>query len=254
MTPASSFGGSILQFVHEAYSCFSEADEGSIDNRSVMRYFNNQLFRYFQPDINGYTLIFLVPPPFSFLEETSIDILKSIQKYITFAAIDFTPPSTDVASSVVSSRSGGFPFATEVSTSNQCSVTYLDNKDLSIYSFHSGWIEYIRGMLDGVIPGTSPDSFPQQLLPDSKGSVEFGIDYLGSIYVVKYHPSMQKIKYVGKCTGVYPQMLSAKEILGQRTTNEITTIPVNYNCAWYEETLQSSHPIWSELEKIISIF
>lgn len=254
INPASSFGGQLLSFVHEAYTSFCLSGEGEIDNSSVMKYFNNQLFKYFQPDINGYILVFFVPPPFTLLNKADRDKLKGIQKFMTFAAIDFTPPTIEVTSSNVATRSGGMPFATEVSSTNQISVTYLDNKDLSIFAFHSGWIEYIRGMLDGVIPDVAPDSFPKNLLPDDDGIIEDGIDYIGSLFIVKYDPSMQQIKYIGKCTGIYPQNSSPKEIIGQRSTNELSTLPITYNCVYYEETLQSTHPIWTEFKQVISVF
>lgn len=254
IVPASSFGGTVSQFVHNAYTCFVKQSEGEMDSSPVMKYFNNMLFKYFQPDINGYTLVFFVPPTFILLGKDAENILKSVQKFMTFAAVDFTPPSIEVASSVVAPRSGGMPFATEISPTAQCSITYLDNSSLSIYSFHAGWIEYIKGMLEGIIPDIEPDSFPKELLPDDDGKVSHGIDYTGSAFVVKYDPSMQGIRYIGKCTGIYPQGISAKEILGSRAANELTTIPITYNCTYYEETLQSSHPIWDELKSLIAIF
>ena len=252
--PSSSFGGSVSQFVHNAYTCFVKAEPGEIDSSPVMKYFNNMLFKNFQPDITGYTLVFFVPPVFKLLGPDAESTLKSIQKFMTFAAIDFTPPTIEIASSVVAARSGGMPFATEVSATQQCSITYLDNSSLSIYSFHSGWVEYIKGMLEGIIPATEPDTFPKELLPDDDGKVSHGIDYTGSAFIVKYDPSMQGIRYLGKCTGIYPQNISSKEILGSRTTNELTTIPITYNCVHYEETLQSHHPIWEELKSLIAIF
>lgn len=254
MTPPSSFGGPILNFANDVYYTFTTPGEGEIDNRNVLKYFNNQLFKNFQPDINGYSLIFFVPPPFTCLSPIDLDKMKGIQKFMTFAAIDFSPPTIEVTSSNVAARVGGMPFATEVGTTNQLSITYLDNKDLSIYSFHSGWIDYMKGMLDGLIPDCEPDSFPDDLLPNDDGFINSGLDYAGACYIVKYSPSMQQIKYIGKCTGIYPQSISAKEIIGQRSTNELTTVPIVYSCVYYEETLQSNHPIFGELKKLISVF
>jgi hypothetical protein len=39
--------------------------------------------------------------------------------------------------------------------------------------------------------------------------------------------------YIGKCIGVFPQSLPSKELIGQRTSNELTTLPFNYFCAAY---------------------
>ena len=244
MGKAESFGGAVLQFVHEAYTC---------NLRPELKYFNHELFNQFNPDINGYVLIFFVPPPFTLLPDSET-ILTELKKFITFAAVDFTPPQIEIVASEVSGRSGGVPFASELSSTPDCSVTYLDNDRLSIYSFHSGWIEYIHGLVNGIITGPNGE-FPKDLLPDEFGNIKNGLDYVGSFFIVKYNPSMDKIVYVSKCTGVWPRTTPSKELIGQRTSNELVTLPYQYKVTKFEEALSNNHPIWMELEKkVLSVF
>jgi hypothetical protein len=59
------------------------------------------------------------------------------------------------------------------------------------------------------------------------------IDYAASAYIVKYRTDLRTISYIGKAIGFFPQTLPSKELLGQRTTNELTTLPFSYFCAAY---------------------
>lgn len=209
-------------------------------NKSVLTYFYKQLYNDFNPDITGYTLIFMVPPDLSgyrikygtsvYGQDDPSSQIGEITNFVTFAAIDFTPPQSQVNSDTVKARSGGMPYATEVAESEQCSITFIDNSNLDIYTFHHLWIEYIREILDGSL---SPSD---EYITENNDKYRM-VDYFGSIYVVKYFPNMKDIKFVAKCTGVFPQALPSKEIIGNRTTNELTTIPFTYFCTNYRECL-----------------
>ena len=216
---------------------------GSFDDNGPMQFFNKQLALDFNPDINGFSLCFFIPPPFLGLDETSqldqkyIDFIRLL---VVFSAMDFTPPVRQVQLEKASARTGGIAYATEVEPSDQCSVSYVDNTDLDIFNFHSCWIDYMHDLMLGYI------EVPAEYL--SPGAGNYGaLDYAGSIYIVRYDFSMKNILYVGKCTGVYPTSLPNKEIIGQRSSNELSVIPITYSTGWYEETFQASHPIISEL-------
>ncbi len=213
---------------------------------SVVAYLSNNMMRDYNPDINGYTLIFFVPPALSGLKEDQHDIykpghlvaqhdkstdkkLKVISDFMTFAAIDFTPPQEQVNTDKISSRSGAIPYATEITTSEQVAVTYIDNMDLAIYKFHQIWVHYIWEIIEGKIRPS--DEFIQASQTNERNFA--AIDYAGSFYIVKFKPDMQTVSYIGKCVGVFPQSLPSKELIGQRTSNELTTLPFNYLCAAY---------------------
>ena len=210
---------------------------------NVMKYFNTQLIQEFNPDINGYTLAFMVPPDLSGLN-ISEPVLENFSKLIPFASVDFNPPDRQILSETVNHRSGAMPYAVDISNGEQCTVTYIDNGELDIFSFHHIWIEYMKELLEGLISPASKYIDP--------GSEYYGaLDYATSLYFVKYDPTMTEIKYIGKATGIYPQNEPIKEILGQRTANELTTITFTYFCAYYHECMNNpSHWIYKELEQL----
>lgn len=238
------------------------------DNK-LLRFFNQMLLYNYSPDINGYTLLFMVPPDLSGLSVDQPDpqtgfyggnskglfvkmdgvrsSLNEVSKFVTFSAVDFTMPQEQLNVEKISSRSGAIPYATEFTTSEQLSVTYIDDSDLTIYKFHQVWMHYIWDILEGKLKpsdvylnseheydtvNTSPSGHYQ-------GGNYHGIDYAASFYVVKYKPDMKRITYIGKCIGVFPQSLPSKELVGQRTTNELTTLPFSYLCAAYRAEVVS---------------
>lgn len=217
---------------------------GTLEENKAMQFFNRQLLHTFNPDINGYSLCFMLPPPFIGLDldgKYDDEYAELFRKLTVFASVDFSPPTRQVSTQKLSARTGGVPYATQVEPTEQCTVSYIDNTDLDIFNFHAVWLEYIHDLTLGYID--VPNIYIDPGNPNYGG-----LDYAGSIYMVRYDVSMQNIMYVGKVTGVYPQGLPNKEIIGQRSTNEVTVIPFTYFAGWYEETLDSSHPIWSELE------
>ena len=230
----------------------------------VLTYLTSNMMGQYNPDINGYTLIFFVPPALSGLtipqkdpwsgekivkgDVEVVTKLHNLSKFMTFAAIDFTPPQEQVNTDKISSRSGAIPFATEITTSEQVGVTYIDNIDLAIYKFHQVWIYYIWEIIEGKIKPTA------EFLNENNPSYFGAIDYAGSFYVVKYKPDFETVTYIGKCVGVFPQSLPAKELIGQRTSNELTTLPFNYLCAAYRaEVVSENHGGWirAEFEHLI---
>ena len=238
------------------------------EDDKLLRFFNQMLLYNYNPDINGYTLLFMVPPDLSGLAThqtdptavggargyefssktyTSLDpstlltSLNSVARFATFAAVDFSPPQEQLNTEKISSRSGGIPYATEYTTSEQMSVTYIDDTDLTIYKFHQIWIHYIWDVLEGKLKPSNEYLEPRFDLHEygREGGLYRGIDYAGAFYVVKYKPDLRKITYIGKCIGVFPQALPSKELIGQRTSNELTTIPFNYFCAAYRAEVVS---------------
>jgi hypothetical protein len=239
------------------------------DNK-LLRFFNQMLLYNYSPDINGYTLLFMVPPDLSGLSFNQTDprtgdfnynsdsdsfikmdgvrsSLNEVSKFVTFSAVDFTMPQEQLNVEKISSRSGAIPYATEFTTSEQLSVTYIDDSDLTIYKFHQIWMHYIWDVLEGKIRPSDAylnsekeyDTVNTAPSGNYQGGNYHGIDYAASFYVVKYKPDMNRITYIGKCIGVFPQSLPSKELVGQRTTNELTTLPFSYLCAAYRAEVVS---------------
>lgn len=222
--------------------------------RPELRYFNKQLFKEFSPDINGYTLVYFIPPELKMInvDTSKGSMMSNISKFMIFAAVDFSPPTLQVNSESVTGRSGGMPYATEVVPSEQLSITFMDDSKLSIYKFHQLWVQYINESLEGLI---KLDSIANYLEYESGANKLYGaLDYAASAFVIRYSPSMKELQFVAKCTGIFPQSLPNKELLGSRTANELTTLPFSYFCSYYEEATTNNHPIWKELEGCLSIY
>jgi len=236
----------------------------------VLKYFYNQMYRNFNPDVTGYTLLFMKPPEFSADEYCngqqlgSGDIVNSVlstvglapqtitslidfSKIYPFMATEFTPPQTQVQNSQVQTRTGALSYASDIHETESITVSFLESNPLTIYKFHLLWVEYIRELLKGTIQ-------PNKKYLDPKNTDYFGTqDYLASLYIVKYIPDMQTISYIGKCTGVYPLALPSKELIGTRSTNEICILPFEYSCISYREYvsgLSSNKWILEELNNL----
>ena len=88
----------IIDYVESVF----EADEG------VLKYFYKNLYKNYNPDINGYNLIFMVPPDLSGWKNTNLysqdspSYFNDTSKFITFSAIDFTSPTQQVNTEKIS--------------------------------------------------------------------------------------------------------------------------------------------------------
>jgi hypothetical protein len=228
-----------------------------LSDNPELKYFYSQMYRNFNPDITGYTLIFMKPPEFSSpsyannakLKKEASDIITSVtsvigltpqvvntladfSKVYSFMATDYTPPRTEVQNSQVQTRTGAISYASDVKETETVSISFLESNPLTIYKFHLLWVEYMRNILIGEI---EPD--PKYL--DSTDFENFGAqDYLASLYIVKYIPDMKTISYISKCIGVFPLSLPSKELIGSRTTNEICVLPFEYSCIAYREYIE----------------
>jgi len=285
-----SSGGSIMEdlFGYQGATLIGYLDsvfDSSQPHADVIKYFYQQLYRDFAPDINGYTLVFFIPPDLSgyrnmagrplYDQDDPSSYMSIVGKIMTFAAVDFTPPQSQVRTENVSTRSGSIPIASEVSESETCSITFVDNSNLDIYMFHHLWVEYIREVLEGTIEPSVNYYVEDELdiiatseelklnangiayldiVPENYGA----IDYAASFYIVKYRPDMKTVTYASKCVGVFPQSLPNKELIGSRSTNEIVTLPFTYSCSGFREALyhEQSSGMWifEELESIIGRF
>lgn len=266
-------GGSIVGdlFGHEGATLTDYLDVVfNSEETAVVKYFYQQLYRDFAPDINGYTLVFFVPPDLSgynnvagsslYNQINPESYMGTVGKIMTFAAVDFTPPQSQIRTENISTRSGSIPIASEVSESDTFSITFIDNDKLDIYMFHHLWVEYIREILEGRI---APDikyylSEDDDIKYDYDSDYYGAIDYAASCYIVKYRPDMKTVTYVSKCVGIFPQSLPNKELIGSRASNEIVTLPFTYSCSGFREAIyhEKSSGLWlfDELDEIVKKF
>jgi len=170
----------------------------------------------FQPDITGYVLIYLIPPNLS----GGIGLLDFSNS--PFLALDFTPPDYTLKTS---EESGGIQYGTGSSTGGQLSINFIEDSYLNVTLSHNIWVNYIVDVVKGEV---SPDT---KFISNNDNFAE--LDYATSAYIVKFTPCMTKVTYVGKATGIFPINLPVKEILGNRQTNELGMVGMNYVCAMY---------------------
>lgn len=246
-----------------------------ISDNDVINNYYKHLYSSFNPDITGFTLVFVLPPDLSGLaanssfqsmvsanNNLSVDELAyfvshdATSKLLTYAAAEHTPPQTQVTHAQISPRTGGVPYATDVSNSENCSITFVDNINCTIYLYHLAWVEYIRAISNG---GFYNNGSWEPLAPGGKyldpSQVNFGtLDYATSIYAVKYKPDMKTITYIGKSIGCIPSALPSKELIGVRTTNDLALLPFDYTVGAYREYVglhDTNAWLYSELEELI---
>ena len=217
-------------------------------DEEVLKIFKNFYFSLddYDPDINGYTLFFLVPPHLSSPEFTKlVGTPSSVQRFYTYlnAAVPFlatsvTPPTIQVKIGEYNLRTGGIPMAEEVEKTNDLTVQYIDTKYLHVYSLHSIWIEYIDEVSKGIIkPGnyiSKSSPVKDQLGTDSDYIADGNIDYATCAYILRFSPDF-KLTYFARATGIFPNSISPSDIVGNRANPELTIVNVSYTCAFYHE-------------------
>ena len=210
----------VSAYIKEALSDHKDKNAWLIKRLSQM-----SLASDFHPDINGYTIITMIPPDLSG-DPGAKKFVETVSNDFCFLALDFTPPEIVVNQTQMGSGVGSvIPFASGLSKSGVISINYVESADIEVYRYHQYWTEYI----DAVIMGDkAPES--KYLKPSPDGPI---IDYLTSAFVTRYDMKMDNILYLGKATGIHPMNLPGKEVIGQRSTNDLTMIPINYSCAYY---------------------
>jgi hypothetical protein len=228
------------------------------DNGPLKKFYN-YLYTEYNPDVTGYTLLFMIRPEFSAEEykddkmldsdnslfnkvlgaldvvPSPIATLKDFSKVYPFFASDFTPPQTEIQNAQVQSRTGALAYAADVIETETVSVQFIEANPLVVYKFHLLWMQYIRDILRGTIKPSA-----KYIDPENENAEDYygTQDYLASFYVVKYIMDMKEISYIGKCVGVYPLILPSKDLIGSRLTNEITMLPFEYTCIAYREYVE----------------
>jgi len=233
----------------------------SLFDNKVLNYFNHMLMGYnadqgrkFSPDINGYVLIFMLPPDLSGykLSYAADSDLGQITKMFAFLAMDFTPPPISVTTSAIPTGSGSLSYGAEVISSGQLQINFIDTTRLESFGMHKMWIDYIEDVSRGVVA-------PAKKYRNPKESSFGEIDYATSAYVARFKPSRGNkwgdLVYVGKATGIFPITLPDKEVIGRRDSNEITMLPISYSCPLYRQcvygALRETNPwIYEELKQL----
>ena len=209
--------------------------EETLNTNPYIRYIYRQLLnKSFQPAVNGYCLMYMVPPALSGMPDVS-EYINSIGKMIPFFGVDVTPPNININVSQARTISGNFIYATGAEPQGQVNINYIDNSDLQIYNLHKIWIDYIRHCILGDIKPTS------EYMPDNKHDEFIYLDYAASIYIIQFKPTVDNnITFISKAVGVFPVSLPDKEIIGRRDSNELVMLPISYECCQYRQYIINS--------------
>jgi len=221
-----------IQLMHTLlnYSLENENSPLSVRNTlsSIVSTFYSSMYKY-NPSINGYELFFLLPPHLSGYEDKfgtpdnpSFYVFRYLGGAVPFLASNISPPSYSVKTGQYTLRTGAIPIAEEVEVSPSFSVTYFETQDLTVYSFHSVWIEYIHEVAKGYIS------------PAEEYIIEGKLDYPSAGFILKFTPD-GKLTYFARVAGIYPTSLPTGDLFGNRGNSDITTISITYMCPFYDE-------------------
>lgn len=197
-------------------------------------------------DIGGFSLIFFYPPHLSGLtgsplgKPPNIVLQERFKDFISFS-LEFNSVDIDVEKTSIGIMGNEtFDYATHVKSSGDISVSYLNDNRLSLYEYHSTWIKYIHAVTLGHIK------------PDDSGSIDGPtenryitdnlIDYMGSIYFLKFDADMKTPIMIAKALGIYPNSVPYKELVGVRGQHPVTISNCSYTCSYfYEEPIYSDN-------------
>ena len=234
------------------------------EKQKIMRAYDIYFYRDINPNITGYVLVFMIPPHLSGIEGDSGFIEDFANRFgaqealdhgyfynhenssnlLTFTCLEFSPPQTQVILSQISPRTGGIPYATDVTSSENCNITYVDSMNCPIYLYHLLWVEYIRAIVSGgylrgneVVP-LKPNA--QYYIDENDPNYYGTLDYAASIYIVKYMPDMETITYIGKAIGAIPVSLPSRDLIGNKTSNDLAIVPFDYIVGAYREWIHTN--------------
>lgn len=243
----------------------------------IINQYREYLFKKLNPNITGFNLIFMVPPHLSGIEAGNNFInnfanqnnlgnqnLNALQMYLetvpflTFAASDYSMPTTQVVQGQINPRTGGAPYISDVISSEACNITYVDNNQCVVYLYHLLWLEYIRAIVGGGYFDQTTGNWiaikPNNQYIDESNPNYGTLDYACSIYVVKYMPNMNDITYIGKAIGCVPVNLPSKELLGTKSVNDLALLPFDYVSGLYREYVANNNTnywLYDEVRRLI---
>lgn len=236
-TPEENLQDNIYKYLKDAHTN-EDLDELFND---FYKFFYDRAYEY---DINGYNLILFSPASFSAFSLTNEVVLDTYLRDSIVMAVDYSPHEIQVSKSTIDLTSSlNFIFPTDTEHGGDISITYLDTDDLKIYAYHSLWLKYIFYVNMGY------------LKPASKFIENNTIDYMGSVYSLKFKSDMKTPVLATKAMGVFPNSLPIKETMGTRGEHQVTLTTVNYTTLYYMDEVvgkNANSQIYGEIRDLFT--
>jgi hypothetical protein len=155
---------------------------------------------------------------FSEFEKDVVNSMKS-KKYGKHAT-DIDPPQLSIEYESISGKVRNINYASRINLTNDFSINYVDNMQLDVFRYHDYWVKYIEALKKGYIKSSSSNDT----------SMFIDIPYFNAVWIVLFNPMKTGIRGLIKILGVSPIGLPIKQIIGNRSKSEMTTISQNYKC------------------------
>ena len=178
-------------------------------------------------------------PTYYYINRTNPDCLLSLTKHLS-KSHDFNPflsnksQSTEISDEYIKTIDHGETYTghkikygknnIESKTAGQFSISYTDDRKLTIYNMHKAWVDYISKVSRG------------EFSPASENIVNRILDYAVSMYYILCAEDGETIIFWSKYTGIFPTNIPSSA-LGYSAGSPVQTpdYTINYEYAWKED-------------------
>lgn len=161
---------------------------------------------------------------FSSLNNETFDYLS---KNYAMHATDIDIPQLNIEYDTLSGRVRNINYASKVHYAGDFSINYIDTSRYNIFGYHEAWSKYIEACKKGYL---TKETLPRDYSNYKGKSDDYFIDvpYFNAVWVVVFDSFSTNIRGLIKILGVSPINLPFKQIIGDRSKNNLTVINMNY--------------------------
>lgn len=179
-----------------------------------------------------------LPEIFTEFSPDNNNAIKSAIKEMGHLIKEIDPTQLNIEYETVSGRVRNIQHATRAMGTSDMSITFKDNRNLDNFRYHEIWYKYIDAYKKGFFDTTlEEDPFTSPFIP---------VPYLNAIWVVIFKPLSFELQGLIKIMGIAPTGLPIKDIIGQRSSPQVTTYSINYKavdtiCVFYGDSKPSGN-------------
>lgn len=135
-------------------------------------------------------------------------------------ATDIDIPQLNIEYESISGKNRSLNYASKINFAGDFSINYIETHNNLIFRYHEAWFKYIEALKKGYINITIPTN--------TDTSYTIPVPYFNAVWVVIFSPFTTNIRGLVKILGVAPINLPIKQVIGDRSKNEMTVINQNY--------------------------